>query len=94
MTVFPAAAIAWARAVLPQPGGPSTMIGFCMRAARYTTCKVTGSITYFAASKRRPRSSRDENTFSSRPILWGSVPYIKLSCHASHPASAAPTCRW
>ena len=31
---IPGAAIAWAKAVLPQPGGPSTITGFCIRAAR------------------------------------------------------------
>ena len=39
MTVFPAAAIAWARAVLPQPGGPSTITGFCIRAGEVDDLK-------------------------------------------------------
>src|ERR1039458_9801409 len=77
MTVFPAAAIAWAKAVLPQPGGPSTITGFCIRAARETTCRVTGSITYFAASNSWPRSSIDENT----TFLWPDCTGKGLSIH-------------
>jgi hypothetical protein len=54
--------IGYASSVLPHPGGPSMRSGFCMRAARYTTESVTGSMMYRAARSLIASSPADENT--------------------------------
>src|SRR5215831_11080055 len=62
MFVFAAAATTFANSVLPEPGGPSARIGFCILAARNTTFRVTGSATYLAAASFSDNCSIDANT--------------------------------
>src|SRR5215469_16533910 len=61
MFVFAAAATTFANSVLPEPGGPSARIGFCICAARNTTFKVTGSATYLAAASFSDKCSIEVN---------------------------------
>src|SRR5215471_14639911 len=62
MFAFAAAATTFANSVLPEPGGPSARMGFCICAARNTTFRVTGSATYLAAASFSDNCSIDANT--------------------------------
>src|ERR1700693_3485501 len=62
MVVSAARATTLASSVLPEPGGPSAKTGFCIWAAREITLRVTGSVTYLAASSFSDNSWIEENT--------------------------------
>ena len=97
MFVFAATATTFANSVLPEPGGPSARIGFCILAARNTTFRVTGSATYLAATSFSDNCSIDANTGCAPAALilnhnqTGSLFFLASKClEAGDPSQTSP----